>query len=616
MSDSNQDKLFKDGEVQDALQKSSRAALQDFERASRSSNADEEVKLFGLFPMPAAIAALIGGAVNEGTRHLGNIIVPKAYHISEKLLSENLNVQGKLLARGSTVAAVGANLVLGGGMYFYPLIQSLRKHRQDYKALARAIAPVLEDIRGNHSVGALMSIREEDNEVIYVHRKRMAQKMNLETTNNTIDLLLNVGPKIATTEKLSHMWSGEELRSTQKAREAQRLAELANPELKKDKTSGTSAEKDSKTSSMVEWLKSTVSMGSSPVATYITTRNTRKLQKNSRSFSTLEMIMELDKQVAADPKARSFTTPGHGRRQSYGLEEYILCVMRNHQSEMADINDQHTELRDALTDDALKAASQLAKAIRNGEISALSLVRMVGEGHLIKRHGRAVASADEVRDLIQQASGKQATYVHVDPAEYYKDAAFTKEQLKTALKSLDGEELRIFASMFPNDVLEEAGMSAKDVKAMREATANHYDNVIAEAILGLSELSDEELKKDGLAESEIKQLRKAHHLLQGHGIDAVKEIKTSATNNEGIEHLLTNVTVHKPEYLGKLIGVGREQLKDKGGEHKGERRHEAAKDDDGGHPDRKHLKSHSEREDHRRDREAANHGHARGAVGE
>lgn len=539
MSKNTHDEIFAEGEVKGAVNASMRAAFKDFEEAAQSSDADKTVKLFGAFEVSAPVAALASGFFNEGTRHLGNKVVPHAYDISKSLLGKHLNLEGSSLNRGATVAAVTTNLVLGTTAYLPNLVHTVRAHRHNYKDMARRIAPLLEDISGNHSVGAFLSIREKDNEMIYAHRQRMATKMKVETSNGVIDLIVNGLPKIATTENVKHMWTGGA---------SQAAAVVTKPD------------------GMMEWLRGSVTMGSGPLATYITQSNNRKLAKQSRSFSALEMVLELDQQVAEDLKSHRsgsgrYTLPHAGHRsEEYSLEDYIVCIMRHHQTEMADISDKHTELRDALTEEASQAASIIAKAIRSGEISTLSLVRLIGEGQLIKRNGRAIASPTEVHELVKKFSAKQANYVHVDPGEYYKDAAFTREHLRTALKSLKGDELQTFASLFPNDVLEDAGMSTKEIKAIREATSKHFDQMIAEAVAGLTSKSDAELKTLGFAESELVELRKAASELENQGVEAVKQLKTSATHENGIEHLLTNAVVHKPEHLGMLVKLGREQL--------------------------------------------------------
>lgn len=537
MSDNVQDDLIGKDEMRDTLHAASRSAFKDFDASIKKGESGKTIKLFGLFDMDAPMAGLVTGFYNEGMRRVGAVLAPKTYKLSANLLEKHTGLQGSALARVATASMVTTNLALSGSAFFAPLVQSTRAHREQYLKTARALAPVLEDIRGNHSVGALMSIRQQDNEMIYAHRQRMALKMKVETSNNVINLLVNAGPAIIETPGLKEKWSGKELGLAASTGPAQ-------PEKKND---------------ILEWLLGSFAMGRGSIATYMMSNNERKLEKHRRPYSALDMVLELDKQVAGDPKAHSFTTPG-GRGNSYSLEEYIARTMMHHQAEMADISDEHTEIREALTDDLMAASKKIAAAIRKGEISTLSLVRLVGEGHIIKKNGRAIAPIAEVKDAIAHMSGRQATYVHVDPADYYKDAAFSHDQLKTALKSLEGEEKRIFASMFPNEVLEEAGMSACDIKAMREAIAKNYDTLVAEAILGLNEKTDAQLKEMGLANNEVKQLREAVSALQETGLDAIKALKTNAANDHGIEHLLTNTVVQHPQHLGMLIKNGREKF--------------------------------------------------------
>ncbi len=531
-------------ELRGAMDDATRAAFEKFDEANRSGQGEKTVKLFGMFPMSASFAGLISGFYNEGAAKVGAIVAPKAHEISASLLSKHTNLKGANLARTSTVAAVSANLALSGAAYFNPLVQSFRGHRQTYKDLARSIAPVLEDIRGDHSVGALMSIKAEDNEMVFAHRKGLATKMNVENTNNVISLLMNAGPAIFETQDVKGMWKGEHLPASLQSHAAM-TANNAKPQSEQSKD-------------LVNWALTTFRVGRGSIATYIMAQNERKLDKIRRPYSALDMVMELDKQVSADPQARSYTMP-HGR-ESYRLDEYIAQIMRAHQKDMADISDKHTEIREALSEDVMKVSHKLAEAIRHGEMSTLSLVRLIGEGKIIKKQGRAIASLAEVKQLIENASIKQSTYVNVDPADYYKDASFTQAQLKTALKGLEGDERTTFAAMFPDSVLEEAGMSTKDIKAMRAATAKQYDTLLAEAIIGLNAKSDDALKAMGLAENEIKHVRDSHEHLAELGLPAIKEMKSSATNDRGVEHVVANAVVHDVTLFGPLVKEGQAKI--------------------------------------------------------
>lgn len=534
MTDKTNHKIIEGREVRQALEETSRAAFHNFEESLNNGEAGKTVTLFGFIKnVDAPLAGLISGFYNEGARRIGKMLAPKSYEISQHVLGKYM--QGATLNRASTVVAVGANMALSGAGYFTPLVTSFRNHRTTYKETARNLAPVLDDICGNHSVAALMSVR--DNEMIVAHRKRLALKMGVENTNNIINMVINAGPAIFETEGLKHMWVGPQHVQTTPAQ-------------------------PSKANELIEWIMGSFAVGRGSIASYIITHNERKLGRHGNAPTALEMVQELERQVSSDPHARGYQMPGQHHGHDYPLAEYIKQIMIQHQVDMADISDKHTEIRDALKDDLYNVSKRLAQAISNGDIGTLSLVRMIGEGRIIKKQGRAIAPIEDVDELIRQASGKQSSYVHVDPAEYYKDASFNREQLKAALKGLEGDEKRIFASMFPDSILEEAGMSTKDIKAMRDSTAKEYDKLIAEAIVGLNSKTDDELKTMNLAQNEIKHLRDAADSISAGGIEAVKEMKIAVAGDRGVEHLLANAVVHDVKNLGLVVEKGRSALKE------------------------------------------------------
>jgi hypothetical protein len=227
---------------------------------------------------------------------------------------------------------------------------------------------------------------------------------------------------------------------------------------------------------------------------------------------------------------------------------------------MADIDPEHSEIREALREDLAEAVKPIAAAIRKGDMSTMSLVRLVGEGKIIKKHGRAIADAEDVAALIEKEAPKQATYTPVNPAEYYQDVAFSRAQLKAAINGLQGEEKASFTAMFPDTVLAEAGMDNKDIKAMRDHTMKHYDTMLSEAMLGLNAKTDQELKADGLVKKEIDHVRKAAKMIGERGEEAMHDLKSSPVNEHGVEQLLANVAVHQPTYMGTLMKTGRETL--------------------------------------------------------
>lgn len=518
----------------------------------------ETKKLFGLFTVDAGIAAWAQTAYNMGADYFATNLAPKAGSIA-KQLGAKAGLQGNKLDNTAAIAQIGSIAALKTAGYFGQVIEAHSMQRKQRVDLARSIAPVLDDLKGSHSLGALYSVTQADNEVIFAHRKRLARIASTENTSRWVDLAINAGPNMLLDGKrFKAIWqekgdvSLEQIRLQEEVQkhEAQMKADVGEIG-------------DGSQGKLI--FSGLLNTGLPQVAERISKTGQYNLCKQLQPYSALEMILELNEQVASNPESRGFQVPPsfqspRGHREQYGLEEYVMRIFIQHQKDMADISPNHTEIREALRQDLASVAKPIAAAIRSGDMSAMSLVRMVGEGKVIKKNGRGIAPVEEVTALIKREAPKQASYLHVDPAEYYKDAAFTRAQLKTALKSLDGEEKLLFSAMFPDSVLEEAGMSAKDVKSMREATAKHYDQKVAEAIAGLNVKSDDALKNEGLAENEVQQVRAAQASIEEAGIEAVKHLKTSATNENGIEHLLTNAVVHKPEYLGKLVKAGHELL--------------------------------------------------------
>jgi hypothetical protein len=517
----------------------------------------ETKKLFGLFNVDAGIAAWIQSTYNIGADFISNKVAPQTDKLVRKLAPKVGLVKDAHIGNAAAVAQIGAIAALKTGGYFGQIFEAHSAQRKQRENLAREIAPVLDDIKGNHSLSALYSVSQKDNEVIFSHRKRLAKIANTENVTRWMDLGVNAGPNMMLDGKRFHaIWQtkGNVSEAAMRAREEQlrlqREQQAAHGELG-----------DAQQGKMI--LSSLLNVSFPQLAERMSRTSQYNLSKQLQPYSALEMILELNAQVASSPNARAFQEPKsfqspHSHRAQYSLEQYLMRTFIQHQKDMADICPDHTEIREALREELAVAVKPIAAAIHKGDMNVMSLVRMVGEGKIIKKQGRGIASPDEVKALIKKDAPKQSTYVQVDPAEYYKDAAFTREQLKTALKTLEGDERYTFAAMFPDSVLAEAGMSKKEIHAMRDATLKHYDATLVDAIAGLNSKSDEALKQEGLAENEIQVIREAFSQIQETGVEAVKQLKTSATNENGIEHLLTNAVVHKPQHLGMLVNLGRE----------------------------------------------------------
>ena len=553
-------------------------AFKQSSKAMGDAEIGKTKKLFGLFEVDAGVIAWAGSIYNIAADWASNKLAPKAFNLV-KTYGPRAGLEGEKLQTAAALASIGSTVALKAGGYFGPIVESFSAQRTERAHLARSLGGVLDTIKGNHSVGALYSVKQSENEVIFAHRKRLAKIAHTANMGNFIDLGLNAGANLALDFGRFGAILSEKANITEEEMKARALKKKKELELEAE----TGSVGDAKQSNHLFGLLLNSSIPQ--VADRIKRSGEHKLKHSLQPYSALEMILELNKQVSSKADARSFEVPrgfqSKGGRESYPLEEYLMRICIQHQKDMADLDSEYSEIREALRDDLASAVKPIAEAIRKGDISTMALVSLVGEGKIIKKHGRAIADAEEVQAAIKREAPKQAILAPVDPTEYYKDVAFSRGQLKEALKSLEGNEKLSFAAMFPDSVLAEAGMKKDEIKAMRDATMKHYDTMLSEAMLGLNAKSDDKLKAEGLVKKEIEHVRNAAKLINSQGEEAVRELKTSPVNENGVERLLANVVVHQPSYMGTLLSTGKHALASRA-----ENDNMAAENDNDGHAER------------------------------
>lgn len=527
------------------------AFRQSADALSHTADDAPPVKLFGMFEVDPGLAVYAKTAYNVLSDFATKILGKHTETLTHRVLSHT-SLEAPAIRKIAAVTTLGANLALKSGGYIGQIIEPFHNQRKARAKLARQLAPVLDDIKGSHSLGALMSLTASQNEVIYAHRRRMSKINHADNFENVIDFAVNVTPNMALSLPQFHgMWA--------KDMSAEAAAAHAQEAMNKVQGGG-----DASTLGQLQMLGTTfVGASTAGISNHLKKSNRRKLEKSLQPYSALEMILTLEEQVAQDPNASSFQAPGKNG-ESYPLEEYIMRLMIQHQKDMADINPQYTELRPALKEDLSTIAHPIAEAIRSGDLSAMTLIRWVGEGKLIKNHGRSVVGVAEVEALLDRAEKKPQPVPAVNSKDYYTEASFNKEDLRTALGSLKGEERLSFAAMFPDSILQEAGIAEGEIKSIREATLKNYDHMLAQAVAGLAAKSDDDLTREGLAKNEIKQLRDAYEQIQGEGEQATHKLKTSPANANGIERTLTNWAVASvkgdKEHIGTLLSRGNQQL--------------------------------------------------------
>jgi hypothetical protein len=231
---------------------------------------------------------------------------------------------------------------------------------------------------------------------------------------------------------------------------------------------------------------------------------------------------------------------------------------------MAGISPDHVEIRDALRDDLAAVVKPIVKALRSGDMNALSLVRLAGEGKVIKNRGRAVASVEDVTALVEKNVPKQETYTRTDVKEFYKNVPYTREDVKKALKITEGEDRLLLESQLLRDVAIDAGVSEKEVNAAHAKVHPTKSKLIAEDVVGLHHKPAVQLKK-GLATREIEKLNEGYKKITQQGVEAMHTLKSGPTNPHGIEQLvledaIPHIIQGDKHYLGALAEEGRAQL--------------------------------------------------------
>lgn len=560
----------------DEAHKSAKALFRDGARALERADLDKPVKMFGLFEVDAGLAAYATMAYNIGSDYASRILGKSTYDLTKRFASPHMSANNALKTAALTTTAL--NVVLKSGGYFMPIIKSVREEREERSQLARRVAVVLDEEVGKHSVSALNTVAK-DNTILKAHVVRLDKKHSVSKWNNLVDLVVNAGPNLALNYRQAKgMWVDQK-HPNDIAAELERQKKIDS---RRQKYSEVSAGGELK-----EMGKLFMQGGTGAITDRIKKSNIHKLNKTLRPYSALEMILTLDEQFQGNPKARSYQIPGK-RGESYALEEYIARIAIHHFAEMADISTEHSEIREALHEELAQAVKPIADAMRKGDLETMELIRLIGEGKLVQKGGRVIASPEEIKELIGSQSAQGGHHYHQTPKDHYAKAAYNREEFKKALHSLDGDQQRVFACLFSNEVLEDAGVKPAQIKAWREATAAERgaDKYLAAEVLGVSADDAATMKHEGGASSkEVAALEQGSRKIEKLGLDAVHDLRGSATNPHGIEQAVANVAVAKilgdKAYFGTMLSKGEQRLEaiqDHGRKTNGHETHVARQD--------------------------------------
>lgn len=556
---------------QDSLNQSVRA-LEDHDY-KKGDNA----KLFGLVEMDSGIVSALnmlyttfGG---EATKRLS----PHTYGTMIKyggkvpLLGQYLH--GERLNRAAAGTALGVNLAFLLAPSVSELTQTLKDHHKERKDMARSIAPVLDDLVGSHSIGALMGVKASGkggNSVIYAHRRRMHKEHSTYSMNVVLkgigSNLINV---LREGTNVSAMLSGRPRHEIEIEKQDERAGEIRaklqdkyadNPEALEYKVAEQLRKDDNMGGAQFGWMGGTAAITS--LVNAVAKSSVRRLEANRQPYSALEMIKALADQVEHNPGgANYFQLPG-SRGQQMPLAQYVMEVFKHHQREMADIDPKQSEIRAALDPDLKAIALAIAEKIEQGEMSPLALVHLAGEGRVVRANGRGIASLDEVKAQLDRYTERSRNFNVENHEDFLKERNFDQKAVKEALKHLEGAERLDFAGTLPDQVLTAAGLSDKEVKEVQaHRVAEGFGTMLNETLMGMAALDDKELHNGGLGKSQIERLRQTADQLKLGGDEAMQALQAASKAGDGVEHIVTDFVVPKisadRQYLGTLRSQGR-----------------------------------------------------------
>jgi len=198
------------------------------------------------------------------------------------------------------------------------------------------------------------------------------------------------------------------------------------------------------------------------------------------------------------------------------LKNYVVDIFQQHERNRAKLNgekiaqsDSLNPLGPALVEHMQPAIDLIAEYIADGRLDPDALVTLVGENKIVihqKSGARSFAKVEDVRKTLDELLAVMSTREAIKPEEFFADfadPALIQNTLKQNIQSMQGMEKAFFVSLFPNDILEQAGMSKKEINAERKRAHKNIYDIAAASVLDIAKKDGEQLKKLGLSDPVI-----------------------------------------------------------------------------------------------------------------
>lgn len=216
-------------------------------------------------------------------------------------------------------------------------------------------------------------------------------------------------------------------------------------------------------------------------------------KKNTKKQNTsLELIEELRERVKAG-------STGH-------IHQDVIRIFEQFEKDVG-----HKEFASPLLTERTEA---IAKAIVDGKLPVRGLIRLVGEDMVVSHAGgnRELKSEEEIeKSLHLVAASTISRENEVSKEKFlgrYERSAIIEDTIRKNLSEFkEGPERDFFIALMPLEILENTGLTKKEIREHRARAQEHiYENVAA-AVLHLALHEEKYLKEHGLKFKEIQYLK-------------------------------------------------------------------------------------------------------------
>ncbi len=247
-----------------------------------------------------------------------------------------------------------------------------------------------------------------------------------------------------------------------------------------------------------------------------------------------KMIFALEEALAQNPSLTNVTGLPGQRADNIRLAEYIEDILRQHQQDCG-----RADIPDILEDELQEACSIIAEAMTdpNRMLHPQSLVKLVDKKYGIMKYDGKVASgvmgASELAAYIQEIMHKAPAMSRrnrLSAEEYFANSIFTPEAFAHSWSSLTEEEQFVFSTFFPDEILENIGVSDEELAELRRNGNEFWRETVESLLEEIQMLNSADLKQIGVNSKQIDEIR---HLIKAHmqgRSDKIDQQRHSAMN--------------------------------------------------------------------------------------